>query len=87
MNEEGGGQTSGFTTSLHAIADSFATKPDTLIRSLAVRDGRFDLDVITDELESLDQLKEELKKRDLTLTVQSANRDKEGLRSRLRIEQ
>ena len=86
MNELGAGDTSGFTTSLHAIADSFATKPDTLIRSLAVRDGRFDLDVITDELETLDQLKAELKKRDLTLTVQSANRDNDGLRSRLRIE-
>ena len=86
MNAEGGGETSGFTVSLHAIADSFATKPDTLIRSLAVRDGRFDLDVITDELETLDSLKAELKKRDLTLTVQSANRDKDGLRSRVRIE-
>lgn len=87
MGEETGGTTSGFTTSLHAIADSFATKPDTLIRSLAVRDGRFDLDVITDELGTLDELKAELKKRDLTLTVQSANRDNDGLRSRLRIEQ
>lgn len=87
LGDESGGQVSGFTTKLHAIADSFATKPDTLIRSLAVRDGRFDLDVMTDELETLDELKVELKKRDLTLTVQSANRDDDGLRSRLRIEQ
>lgn len=86
INEQGGGSSSGFTTSLHAIAESFATKPDTIIRSLAVRDGRFDLDVMTDALPTLDALKAELEKHDLVLTVQSANRDKEGLRSRLRIE-
>lgn len=86
LNGLGSTNTSGFTTSLHAISDSFATKPDTVIRSIAVRDGRFDLDVTTDALPTLDALKDELQKRDLTMTVQSANRDKEGLRSRLRIE-
>jgi len=87
LAELGGGNTSGFTTTLHAIAESFSTQPDTTIRSLAVRDGRFDLDVTTDALPTLDALKAELKKRgNLTMTVQSANRDKEGLRSRLRIE-
>ncbi len=86
LNATGTTNTSGFTTSLHAISESFATKPDTVIRSIAVRDGRFDLDVTTDALPTLDALKEELKRRDLELTVQSANRDKEGLRSRLRIE-
>ncbi len=86
LNEGSSGNTAGFTTSLYAIAESFATKPDTVIRSIAVRDGRFDLDVTTDALPTLDALKAELAKRDLTLTVQSANRDNEGLRSRLRIE-
>jgi len=86
LNGLGSTNTSGFTTSLHAISDSFATKPDTVIRSIAVRDGRFDLDVTTDALPTLDALKDELQKRDLTMTVQSANRDQEGLRSRLRIE-
>ncbi len=86
LNAQGGGNSSGFTNNLHAIAEAFATEPDTVIRSLAVRDGRFDLDVTTDALPTLDALKAELQKYDLELTVQSANRDQEGLRSRLRIE-
>lgn len=86
VNALDGGNTSGFTNSLYAIAETFATQPDTVIRSLAVRDGRFDLDVMTDALPTLDALKAELQKYDLELTVQSANRDQEGLRSRLRIE-
>lgn len=86
LNAAGSSSTSGFTTSLHAISESFASMPDTVIRSIAVRDGRFDLDITTDALPSLDALKEQLKRRDLELTVQSANRDKDGLRCRLRIE-
>jgi len=86
LNGVGATNTANFTTKLHAISDSFATKPGTVIRSIAVRDGRFDLDVTTDALPTLDALKVALQRHDLTLTVQSANRDQEGLRCRLRIE-
>jgi len=87
LAELGGGNTAGFTSSMHAIAESFATQPDTVIREIGVRNGRFDLTVTTDALPTLDALKAELEKRGgLTLTVQSNTRDKEGLRSRLRIE-
>jgi len=87
LNALGGGNSAGFTITMHAIAESFATQPDTTIRAIAVRNGRFDLDVTTDALPTLDALKTELENRGgLTLTVQSNTREKDGIRSRLRIE-
>jgi len=86
LEAAGGGNTGGFIQTLDAITESLSVNSDTVIRSIAVRDGRFDLDITTDALPTLDLFKAELAKRDLTLTVLSANRDKEGLRSRLRVE-
>jgi len=87
LREAGGGGGAGFTTKLHAIAESFSTQPDTIIRSFAVREGRFDLDVSTDSLPTIDKLKAELKKRgDLTMTLTSNSQEKDGWRTRLRIE-
>ncbi len=82
-----GGSTNGFTSELSQIAASLTTQPQTVVRSISYREGRFDLDVTTDAIPTLDLLKEELKKRgDLSMNVLSANVEKGGLRSRIRIE-
>ena len=82
-----GGDFDGFTSNLSQIAASLATQPQTRLRSISFREGRFDLDLTTDAIPTLDLLKAELKKRgDLVMTVQSANNEKDGLRGRIRIE-
>jgi len=88
LAELSGGSTDGFTIRLEQLAASLATQPQTQVKSISYRNGRFDLDLTTDNLPTLDALKSELQKRgSLTMTVQSANRDnKEGLRGRVRVE-
>jgi len=82
-----GGNFDGFTSNLSQIAASLATQPQTKLRSISFREGRFDLDLTTDAIPTLDLLKAELKKRgDLVMTVQSANNEKDALRGRIRIE-
>jgi len=82
-----GGDFTGFTSNLSQIAASLATQPQTKLRSISFREGRFDLDLTTDAIPTLDLLKEELKKRgDLVMTVQSANNETDGLRGRIRIQ-
>lgn len=82
-----GGNFDGFTSSLSQVAASLATQPQTKLRSISFREGRFDLDLTTDAIPTLDLLKAELKKRgDLVMTVQSANNESDGLRGRIRIE-
>jgi len=87
LNSLGSGSNDGFTNRMNQIAASLATQPQTKLRSISYRNGRFDLDLTTDALPTLDSLKAEIAKRgSLSMTVQSANRDKEGLRGRVRIE-
>ncbi len=82
-----GGTSGGFTSNLSQIAASMATQPQTKIRSVNFREGRFDLDVTTDVIPTLDLLKTELKKRgDLEMTVQSTRNTSDGLRSSIRIQ-
>ena len=85
----GGGDT--FILRAGQIAASLATQPQTTLRSIGYRDGRFDLDLTTDALPTLDALKSELEARgSLGMTVQSANREDRrgggGVRGRVRIE-
>lgn len=81
----GGGDT--FIRRTDQIAASLATQPQTTLRSVGYRNGRFDLDLTTDELPTLDALKSELESRgSLGMTVQSANREDDGVRGRVRIE-
>lgn len=83
----GAGNIDGFTSRLAQLAESLATQPQTRLISISYRDGRFDLDLTTDELPTLDALASELEKRgSLNLSVQSANRDGDGLRGRVRVE-
>ena len=81
----GGGDT--FVLRTAQIAASLATQPQTTLRSIGYRDGRFDLDLTTDALPTLDALKSELETRgSLAMTVQSANREDGAVRGRVRIE-
>ncbi len=81
------GNADGFTSRLSQIAASLATQPQTNIKTIGYRNGRFDLDLNTDDVPTLDALKSELTKRgSLALSVQSTNRDGSGLRGRVRIE-
>lgn len=81
----GGGDT--FVLRTEQIAASLATQPQTTLRSIGYRDGRFDLDLTTDDLPTLDALKSELEARgSLGMTVQSANREDGAVRGRVRIE-
>ncbi len=83
----GAGNIDGFTSRLSQLAESLATQPQTRLISISYRDGRFDLDLTTDELPTLDALASELEQRgSLDMSVQSANRDGEGLRGRVRVE-
>ncbi len=82
-----GGSPEGFINSLHHITGALAEQPQTVVRSINFRSGRFELDINTDAIPSLDSLAADLNKRgNLTMTTQSANREGDGLRSRIRIE-
>ena len=88
IKKRSGGNVGGLTSNLSQISASLATQPQTIVRSINYRDGRFDLDLNSDAIPTLDLLKVELAKRgDLVMTVQSAVNDKDGgIRSRIRIE-
>ncbi len=87
LKQLSGGSTDGFTDRLGQLAASLATQSQTRVNSISFRNGRFDLDLTTDALPTLDKLKSELQSRgSLSMTVQSANREKDGLRSRIRVE-
>lgn len=87
IKKRSGGDIGGFNSQLSQIAASIATQPQTSIRSINFREGRFDLDLTTDAIPTLDLLKSELTKRgELVMTIQSTNQDRDGLRSRVRIE-
>lgn len=77
----------GFTSRLAQIAASLSTQPQTQLRSIGYRSGRFDLDLNTDDVPTLDALQSELGKRgSLSMSVQSANREDNTVRGRVRIE-
>lgn len=77
----------GFTSRMAQIAASLSTQPQTQLRTIGYRNGRFDLDLNTDDVPTLDALKSELGKRgSLDMSVQSANRENNTVRGRVRIE-
>jgi len=77
----------GFTNRLSQVAASLATQPQTELKTIGYRKGRFDLDLTTDAVPTLDALKSELAKRgSLGMSVQSANREQNVVRGRVRIE-
>ncbi len=79
--------TDGFTSRMAQIASSLSTQPQTQLRTIGYRNGRFDLDLNTNDVPTLDVLKSELGKRgSLIMTVQSANRENNTVRGRVRIE-
>lgn len=81
----GGGES--FVSSTSQIAASLATQPQTTVRSIGYRNGRFDLDLTTDALPTLDALKSEIESRGaLGMSVQSANSEDNAIRGRVRIE-
>ena len=87
LNNLGGANNDGFTSRLAQIAQSLATQPQTVLRTIGYRNGRFDLDLNTDAVPTLDALKSEIAKRgSLGMTVQSANREDNSVRGRVRIE-
>jgi len=87
IKKRSGSNAGGFSDNLSQIAASFATQPQTQIRSYSFRDGWFDFDLTTDAIPTLDLLKEELAKRgELNMTVKSTRNEQGGLRSRVRIE-
>lgn len=87
LSKVGGVNTDGFTSRLSQIADSLSTQPQTVLKTIGYRNGRFDLDLNTDTVPTLDALKSELAKRgSLNMSVQSANRENDSVRGRVRIE-
>lgn len=77
----------GFTSDLAIIAAAFSTQPKSSINSIGFRPGRFDLDISTDALPTLDKLKTEIEKAGtLSMKVQSARRQKDVVRSTIRLE-
>ena len=84
MGAGGGG---GFTDRFAQVAETLATQPQTTLNSMSVRGDRIDLDLVTDAVPTLDALKQALEARgELTLQVQSAVADGDGIRARARIE-
>ena len=82
------GPSGGFTTHLGSIAKAFGAQPKTQINSISYRQGRFDLDVTTDALPTLDVIKSALEQNgSLSMDVQSANRQKGAVRSRIRLQE
>jgi hypothetical protein len=87
LDDLGGTNTDGFTSRLSQIAASLATQPQTVLNTIGYRNGRFDLDLNTDAVPTLDALKSELARRGtLDMSVQSANRENNTVRGRVRIE-
>lgn len=87
LDNIGAGNMDGFTHRLSQIATSLSTQPQTQLRTIGYRKGRFDLDLNTDEVPTLDALNAEIKKRGtLSMSVQSANRENNVVRGRVRIE-
>ena len=87
LDRLGSNNSDGFTNRLSQIAASLATQPQTELKTIGYRSGRFDLDLNTDAVPTLDALKSELAKRgSLGMSVQSANREKDTVRGRVRIE-
>ena len=83
----GAGGSDTFIVRTEQIAASLAAQPSTTLRSIGYRDGRFDLDLTTDALPTLDALKSAIEARgSLAMTVQSANREDDGVRGRVRVE-
>ena len=83
----GAGGGGGFSDRMAQIAAGLATQPQTTVNSIGVRGDRFDLDLSTDDVPTLDALGSEIAGRgSMTLTVQSANRDDEGVRARVRVQ-
>lgn len=87
LENVGAVNTDGFTARMAQIAQSLATQPQTELRTIGYRNGRFDLDLNTDDVPTLDSLKSELGSRGaLEMSVQSANRENNSVRGRVRIE-
>lgn len=87
LDSIGAGNLDGFTHRLAQIATSLSTQPQTQLRTIGYRKGRFDLDLNTDDVPTLDALSAEIKKRGtLSMSVQSANRENNLVRGRVRIE-
>ena len=87
LKQLSGGTPEGFINSLHHITAALGEQPQTVVRSISVRNGRFELEINTDAIPTLDLLKADLDKRgNLSMSVQSANRESDGVRSRIRIE-
>ncbi len=87
LKQLSGGSPEGFINSLHHITAGLKNQPQTTVRSISFRNDRFELDITTDAIPTLDLLKADLLKLGgLTMTVQSANRERDGVRSRIRIE-
>ncbi len=83
----GAGGGGGFTDRLAQLAAGLATQPQTTVNSIGVRGDRIDLDLSTDAVPTLDALASALEQQgSLSMTVQSANRDDEGVRARVRVE-
>lgn len=83
----GAGGGGGFTDRLGQIAAGLATQTQTTLNSVGSRGDRFDLDLSTDAVPTLDALASALEQQgSLTMTVQSANRDDDGVRARVRVE-
>ncbi len=78
---------SGFTVELGDIAKAISSLPETTVKSISYRKGRFDIDMTTQSLPLLDTLEQEIEKNgSMTMTVQSANRQDGVVRSRIRLE-
>lgn len=87
LNKIGETNNDGFTSRMSQIAASLATQPQTTLKTIGYRNGRFDLDLNTDAVPTLDALKSEIAKRgSLGMSVQSANREDNAVRGRVRIE-
>ncbi len=87
LDDLGSNNSDGFTSRLSQIAASLTTQPQTELKTIGYRNGRFDLDLNTDAVPTLDALKSELSKRgSLNMSVQSANRENNTVRGRVRIE-
>lgn len=83
----GAGGSGGFTERFAQIAESIAAQPKTTLNTASVRGARFDLDLVTDSLPSLDALGSAINERgDMTMSVQSTTTENGGIRARVRIE-
>ncbi|MCB1756847.1 MAG: hypothetical protein KDJ38_15085, partial [Gammaproteobacteria bacterium] len=82
-----GGLESGFVAAINGISNALGEAGNTNLNAISYKTGRLDLDLDTDQLGTLDKLKQTLESDGkYSMTIESANQSNGRIRGRIRVE-